>query len=162
MNVVSNASPLINLSRIGRIDLLSSMYGTLVVPDAVWNEVVIEGHGLPGAEMIKSCSWIKKKEIQNVPLVLTLRQDLDAGEAEAITLALEMKADLLLMDERLGRDTAQHLGIRCLGLIGVLVEAKNRKLIDKVKPLIMALRDLAGFRVSQTLIDRVISDTNES
>ncbi len=161
MKVVSNSSPLINLSRIGRIDLLCSMYGTLLVPNAVWNEVVIEGQGLPGAETIKSCSWVVKKEIKNFPLVHTLRQDLDAGEAEAITLALEVKADFLLMDERLGRDTAQHLGIRCLGLVGVLIEAKNRGLIDKVKPIIVALRDLAGFRISQNLFERVISDTDE-
>lgn len=161
MNIVSNASPLINLSRIGKIDLLHSLFGSLVIPEAVWNEIVVEGQGLPGSEAVKSSSWISKKEVSNVTLVHTLRQELDAGEAEAIVLALEMKADLLLMDERLGRETAEHLGIRCLGLIGVLIEAKNRKLIGQVKPIILALRDLAGFRISQALFDQVIADLNE-
>lgn len=162
MIVVSDASPLINLSRIGKIELLHRLFGALVIPAAVWNEVVVEGHGLPGAELVRSCSWITKGEVNNAPLVHTLRQELDGGEAEAIVLALEMRADLLLMDERLGRETAQHLGIRCLGLIGVLTEAKRRKLIDQVKPAILALRDLAGFRISQTLFDRVIADLGEA
>lgn len=161
MNVVSNASPLINLSRIGKIDLLHRLFENLVIPGAVWNEIVVEGQGLPGAEIVKSSSWISKNEVSNVALVRTLRQEVDAGEAEAIVLALEMKADLLLMDERLGRETAEHLGIRCLGLIGVLTEAKNRKLIEQVKPLVLALRDLAGFRISQALFDRVMVDLNE-
>jgi predicted nucleic acid-binding protein len=162
MPVVSNASPLINLSRIGKIDLLHSLFGNLVVPVAVWDEVVVEGHGLPGSELVRSCSWITKGEVKNAPLVHTLGQELDGGEAEAIVLALEMNADLLLMDERLGRETAQHLGIRCLGLIGVLTEAKRRKLIGQVKPAILALRDLAGFRISQTLFDCVLADLGET
>lgn len=161
MNVVSNASPLINLSRIGKIDLLHRLFGNLVIPGSVWNEIVVEGQGLPGAEIVKSSSWISKNEVSNVPLVHTLRQELDAGEAEAIVLALEIKADLLLMDERLGRETAEHLGIHCLGLIGILTEAKKRKLIEQVKPLVLALRDLAGFRISQALFDRVMADLNE-
>ena len=160
--IVSNASPLINLSRIGKIDLLYSLFGTLMVPAAVWNEVVVEGQGFPGAELVRSCSWITKGEVKNIPLVQTLQQELDAGEAEAIVMALEMKADLLLMDERLGRETAQHLGIQCLGVIGILTEAKRRKLIDQVKPLVLALRDLAGFRISQALFDRVMADLGEA
>jgi len=57
MNVVSNASPLINLSRIGKIDLLHSLFGNIMIPVAVWNEVVVEGEGLPGAANVKS-SWV--------------------------------------------------------------------------------------------------------
>jgi uncharacterized protein len=60
MTVVSNASPLINLSRIGKIDLLHSLFGALVIPEAVWSEVVVEGQGLPGAQIVESCSWITR------------------------------------------------------------------------------------------------------
>ena len=73
-----------------------------------------------------------------------LRQDLDAGEAEAIALAVEVEADLLLMDERLGRETARHLGMRYVGLIGVLITAKRNGLIDDVKSRLAALRAVAG------------------
>jgi predicted nucleic acid-binding protein len=70
----------------------------------------------------------------NMQLVHALQQDLDGGEAEAIALSLEIGADLLLMDENLGRETARHLGLRYIGLIGALVMAKRKGLINAVKP----------------------------
>jgi len=159
--VVSNSSPLINFARIGLLDLLTRLYGELTIPEAVWLEVVIHGVGQPGANEVKDAEWIKKKAVSNTQLVAALQQELDAGEAEAIALALEAGADLLLMDERLGRETARHLGLRCLGLIGVLVEAKQKSLIETVKPYLAALRDVAGFRISDDLYARVLQDVGE-
>jgi len=161
MSVVSNASPLINLARIGRLELLPQLYGELIVPEAVWHEVVVEGAGQPGAEEIEAASWIQVQQTKNRELVLALRQELDAGEAEAIALALETEADFLLMDEHLGRETAVHMGARCVGLIGIFVEAKRRGLVSEIRPLLNALRDVAGFWVSETLYRRVLRDEGE-
>lgn len=158
MRVVSNASPLINLARIGRLDLLCQLFDALIVPEAVWREVVIEGTGQAGAEEIAKAKWITTVRVDNTSLVTALRQELDAGEAEAIALALEQKADLLLMDERLGRETAHHLGLRYIGLIGSLVEARSRGIIASVIPLLDALRDQAGFRVSTALYARIVAE----
>ncbi|MCR4406840.1 MAG: DUF3368 domain-containing protein [Anaerolineae bacterium] len=162
MKVVSNASVLINLARIGELDLLRQLYGTLLIPEAVWQEVVVEGVGQPGAGQVEAASWIKTHDVANELLVRALRQDLDAGEAEAIALALEVGADLLLMDERLGRETAQHLGLRYVGLIGVLITAKRRGLIDAVKPYLDKLRDVAGFYLTDALYARVLQDERET
>lgn len=162
MSVVSNASPLINLARIGKLDLLHDLYGELTIPEAVWREVVVEGAGQPGADEVKGATWIKRHAVANRQLVHALQQELDAGEAEAIVLASEMEAELLLMDERLGRETARHLGLRYTGLIGVLVEAKRKGLIGAVKPHLDALRDAAGFRVSDALYTRVRQDEGET
>jgi predicted nucleic acid-binding protein len=162
MSIVSNASPLINLARIGKLDLFHKLYGELIVPEAVWQEVVVEGAGHPGADEVKTAPWIKVRAVNNKPLVQVLRQDLDAGEAEAIALALEVGAELLLMDEHLGRETARHLGLRYMGLIGVLIEAKHKGLIHAVKPYLDALRDIAGFRVSDALYRRVLQDEGEA
>jgi predicted nucleic acid-binding protein len=74
---------------------------------------------------------------------------------------LEAGADALLMDERLGRETARHLGVRCIGLIGVLVEAKQKGIIAAVKYHLDALRDIAGFRISGDLYARVLHDQGE-
>jgi len=90
-----------------------------------------------------------------------LRQDLDAGEAEAIALALEVKADLLLMDERLGRETARFLGLRYIGLIGVLIEAKHRGRIKAIKSYLDELRNVAFFRIKNELYHRVLKDEME-
>lgn len=162
MSIVSNASALINLARIGKLELLRQLYGELIVPEAVWQEVVVTGTGQPGADEIKTASWIKTGAVTNRHLVQALQQDLDAGEAEAIALALEIEAELLLMDEHLGRETARHLGLRYTGLIGVLIEAKHKRLIHAVKPHLDALRDIAGFRVSEALYQRILQDEGEA
>lgn len=124
MKVVSNASPLINLARIGQLALLPRLFGRLLLPQAVWQEVVEDGRGQPGAEEIRRANWIERATVSNQPLVHSLRQDLDAGEAEAIALAAEIQADWLLMDERLGRETARHFGLRYVALVGILSAAK--------------------------------------
>ena len=161
MNVVSNASPLIALIRIGQLDLLRQLYGTIVLPEAVWHEVVVEGADQPGAEAVSSASWIMRRIVTNRPLVHGLQQELDAGEAEAIALAVEIDDAWLLMDERLGRDTARHFGIRYTGVVGVLIEAKHKGLVQALQPLLDALRNLAGFRVSEALYWRVLQDEGE-
>lgn len=162
MSIVSNASPLINLARIGQLDLLRQLYGTLVIPEAVWFETVVEGAGQAGADEIRAAAWINKQAVANKRLVLSLRQELDAGEAEAIALAMEQDAELLLMDERLGRETAHYFGVRCIGLLGILAEAKHKGLIGAVKPFLDALRDVAGFRISAALYEELLRNEAEA
>ncbi len=161
MTVVSNASPLINLARIGKLDLLHELYGELTVPEAVWQEVVVDGAGQPGADQVKASSWIKVQAVANRRFVQALRLELDAGEAEAIGLTIETEAELLLMDEHLGREIARHFGVCYTGLLGVLLEAKHTHLISAVKPLLDALRDVAGFRISDALYQRILQDRGE-
>lgn len=161
MSIVSNASPLINLARISKLDLLRRLYGKLAIPEAVWHEVVVEGEGQAGADEVAAATWIETRSATNRELVRALQQELDAGEAEAIALALEMGAELLLMDEYVGRETAPHLGVRYTGLIGVLIEAKRKGLIRAIKPHLETLRDVAGFRVSDALHIRVLQDEGE-
>jgi len=160
MNIVSNASALINLARIEQLDLLRQLYGELIIPEAVWHEVVVEGAGQPGADEVRTARWIKTQIVTNRQLVLALQQELDAGESEAIALTLEIDAELLLMDERIGRETASYLGLRYTGLIGVLIEAKRKELISTIKSYLLALRK-AGFRISNELYTRVLQDEGE-
>ena len=161
MTVVSDASPLINLARIGQLDLLRQLYGTMLLPEAVWQEVVVDGAGQPGAAEVSAADWIHTRGIANPLLAQALRQTLGAGEAEAIVLALETEAELLLMDEQLGRASAQYLGVRCMGLVGIAVEAKHRGIIDRIRPFLDALRDLAGFYLNEALYRRVLQDEGE-
>jgi predicted nucleic acid-binding protein len=162
MIVVSDTSVLINLARLDKLFLLHKLYGNLLIPLAVWREVVERGAGKPGADEVKAADWIQVREVANTALVRALRQDLDAGEAEAIALAVEVNADLLLMDERLGRATAQHFGLRYIGLIGVLLMARQRKLITEIKPDLDRLRQVAGFYISESLYKRVLKDAAET
>ena len=161
MKIVSNASPLINLARIGKLGLLRVLYGELIVPDAVWQEVVVEGVGQPGADEVEAAKWIKTQAATNRELEKALQQELDAGEAGAIALAIEKGADLLLMDEHLGREVAFHFGLHYTGLVGILIEAKRKGQIRLMKSLLDLLRDRAGFRISDELYHRVLRDEGE-
>jgi predicted nucleic acid-binding protein len=87
--------------------------------------------------------------------------ELDRGEAEAIALAAELSADLLLLDERRARRIASRLGLRYIGVLGVLLDAKNRGDLTAVKPVLEALITQAGFWVSTDLYARVIEASGE-
>ena len=161
MIVISDSSVLINLAWINQLDLLPSLYQQIVVPTAVWHEVVIKGTGKPGAHEIKTAVWLQVKEPTNKALVYALRQDLDAGEAEAIALAIEQQAELLLMDERVGRAAAQYFDLSVMGLIGILITAKQEKMLSEIRPCLDSLRQVAGFYISDALYQRVLRDVNE-
>jgi len=109
--------------------LLREVFGRVIVPEAVWKEIVIDGRGRAGAEELQKAPWFEVIPVRkNLPAVPVLELTLDRGEAEAIALAQELDADILLMDERLGRDTAKQLGLTVTGIIGVLIAAKRRHL----------------------------------
>lgn len=161
MIVISNSSALINLVIIGRLDLLREKFGEIIVPQAVWQEVVIEGAGKPGAKEVERANWIRVEEVTNKPLVQLLEQKLDDGESEAIALALEVGADLVLLDERDARDTAESLGLDILGVIGILIWAKKKGLILSLQDELDQLRNVAKFRFNDELYRRVLAEVGE-
>lgn len=162
MKVVSNSSPLIGLARINQLQVLQRLYSKLYLPTAVWNEVVVQGAGQPGAAAVQQADWIRQTSVRNIPLLVSLSQELGAGESEAIVLAQELPADLLIVDERHAREKARRLGIRVTGVLGVLMEAKSHGLLKAVKPVIDDLRKIAGFHVSPTLLAEALKQAQES
>lgn len=161
MIVVSDTSPIINLAAIGRLHILADLYGTIVIPEAVYHEVVTAGAGLLGAEQVRTSDWIESRPVADRTLVTSLQLELDLGEAESIVLALASSADLLLMDERRGRRAASNLGIPVLGLLGVLILAKRHGLIENLKPVLDGLIVSAGFYVGEDLYARVLEAAGE-
>ena len=161
MIVVSNTSPIVNLAVVGRLDLLRQLYDKIIIPQAVYHELVILGTGQPGASQVKESAWIETHPAHNEATVASLQLQVDAGEAEAIALAAGIKADLLLLDERSGRAVASRLGLKFIGLLGVLIEAKEHDLIPTVKPAVDDLIEKAGFWISRELYERVLQAANE-
>ncbi len=151
MIVVADASPLIALARIGRLELLHTVFGKLLLPEAVWREVVAAGLDKPGAGTVSQSDWIERRSVADTGLVSLLRRDLGAGESEAIVLAREAGADLVLIDERLGRAAAKRLGLRVTGLVGVLIEARERSLLPDAEAMLNDLHQKAGFWLSDEL-----------
>ncbi len=162
MIVVSNTSPIINLAAIDQLYLLYQLYEIIYIPHAVFSEIEKTGAGLPGAKEVKEFEWIVVRNVNDQKFVKALQSDLDDGEAEAIALALELKADLLLIDEKIGRSIASNFELKFVGLIGVLVEAKSKGLIKNIKTLIDKLKNKAGFWISDELYNYILNTVGET
>ncbi|MBC6476483.1 MAG: DUF3368 domain-containing protein [Hormoscilla sp. GM7CHS1pb] len=162
MIVISNTSPIFYLSTIGQLDLLRQLYDEVVIPTAVFNEITNVGNTDVSAMVVPICRWIKTQSVTDRAFVNMLRVELDPGEAEAIALAVELKAERLLIDERLGRTAAMGVGLKVTGVLGILIAAKRNNLIQEVKPLLDDLIDRVGFWVDEQLYTEVLQAVGES
>ena len=158
MVIVSDASPVTSLIQVGQLELLNAVFGQVVVPRAVYNELC----KVPGQQtIIDQQNWLFIDHAKDLKHVKTLENELDAGEAEAIVLALEMRADYLVIDEFKGRNKAEEIGLKIIGSLGVLLQAKQKGLISVVKPLIDDLIQKAEFRVHPALYQQVLNIAGE-
>lgn len=161
--IVSDTSPLSGLAIAGYLSLLEQIYGEVIIPVAVANELRQGGQNDPRITEALALDWIEIQQPQDLALVENLQADhnLDRGESEAIALALELKADELLIDERLGRREASRLGLSITGLLGILLVAKRRGLVVAIRPIVDILINEAGFRVSSQLYAEVLALAGE-
>lgn len=137
--IVADAGPLIAFSRIGRLGLLGQVVGELVVPEAVYDDVGVKGKGRSGAEQVEHAHWIRRRGIADLGAAAPFPPDLGRGEREAIVLAKNERAHLLV-DDRRARAVAQELGIEVFGTLRVLAEAKRRGFVAEVLPILQELR----------------------
>ncbi len=161
MSVVCDTSPLILLAKIRRLDLLFQLYQEIVVPASVLAEVTAKSG--KEADQIHALVTDKKCQVRQATFnaVRGFPAELGPGERETIALALESRADLIIIDDQLGRHTAREKGLTVTGTVGVLVEAKQKSLIQSLKPILDDLISKAGFWVSQKLYDRVLEVSHE-
>lgn len=148
--VIVNATPIISLALIDQLDLLRHLYDEVLIPLAVRNEVLVGGSSGIGMAELQESKWIRAISLQD-PRRADLLSDLDRGEAEVIALAQELNAELVIIDERLARRHARRLGLTLTGTVGVLLRAKERKLVPAVEPLIDQLRQ-GGIRLDDALV----------
>lgn len=162
MIVVSDSSPIIGLAAVGHLDLLRELYGTVLLPAAVLEELTAVEPPAPALREVQDASWLRVLDVEEPALAEALALELDRGEAEAIALAVEHEANLLLLDERKARTVARRLRRPVIGVLGVLVEAKRRQLLPAVRPVLDQLLTRAGFRISESLRSRVLQETGEA
>lgn len=163
MIVISDTSPLSGLAIVGELPLLQALYGQIVIPEAVASELRRGGQDDPRIAQVLTLSWLEIKPSTNHRLIDELQTiyKLDKGESEAISLALELNADALLIDERLGRREASRLGLSITGMLGVLLVAKKQDLVSAIHPIVDALISEAGFRISGQLYKEVMAAAEE-
>lgn len=162
MIVVSNSSPLFYLYLLGRLDLLQKLYTEIWIPNAVYREMVLQAKDKDRAQAIDNAKWISLTVLKSSSKVIDLcrKTGLDRGEAEAICLAFEKKADIVLIDERDGREYAESQGLYVMGVVGVLLTAKTAKLLPKIKADLDKLRT-TNFRMSYQLYEYALTQAGE-
>ncbi len=161
MIIVSNTSPISNLASVGQLSLLQEIYGKILIPSAVREELLDERAGETVITAVQAATWLEVHSVQNQKLVADLITRINIGEAEAIALAIEVGAGRLLIDERLGRQAAKNVGLKITGVLGILLFAKRLNLISAVKPIMNDLTTQANFRISSQLYADVLSEANE-
>lgn len=162
MKPVSNASVLIGLSSIGMLGLLQKRFPEgILIPSAVYREVVNQGKGRTGANEVAKSNWIEVRNVEDQKLVALLRADLDEGEAEAIALAHHTAARVILLDERDARRIAQRMNFRVLGTIGVLIWAKKIGELETLTKYLEELQSRGNFRFSKMLFKRALMEVGE-
>ena len=158
--IVSNSTPHIALSKIGKIELLREYFGVVHIPKEVYDKVVTRGKNLFGAMEVKNAEWIKVEEVRNKIAVESLLGYIGQGEAEAIILAKERNTKLLLIDDSDGRQIAERLGLKITGTIGILLlAATDKKIVFKD-----TLDDLVacGFWLGKEEYDKLVMRSAES
>jgi uncharacterized protein len=162
--VVSDSSVLISLGATGHFGLRKDFYQTVLVPNAVWQEITGSPLPLPGtteARQAREEGWLRVETPRNRALVSSLAASLDIGEAEAITLASELGAALLLIDESDGRAAARSLGLAITGTLGILLRAKLCGRLFALKPVLDQLVHNHNFRLSRPLYEQVLQQVGE-
>lgn len=147
--VVINASPLITLFRSGQADLLPRMFRQIVVPEAVWQEVVKDGWEDTVAQQLSTQTWPVRENVVSSPRVAAWT--LGAGETAVLSSALANPPLRAVIDDMDARRCAQTLGIPFLGTGGLLVLAKRRGLLTSVAESIEKLRD-SGLWLSDDIV----------
>lgn len=162
MTTIADSSILIGLSRVGHLDLLPRLYGRVVIPTAVHTEVTLDPD-LAGSSAVGAAlgEWLR---LGSPATTAVDASGLSPGEWEAISLAYEECAAgrpvRLLMDERRGRRRAEALGLRPVGVLGILLAARRQGLLAELAPVLDDLQ-AAGFRFSQALRQQVLAAAGE-
>lgn len=160
MAVVCNSTVLIALSRIGHLWLLERLFGNILIPLAVYDDVVVKGAGKPGAKDVAEAKWIHVQAVEDKEKVDHLSSILHRGEAEAIVLAEEIESDLIILDDDHARRNANSRGLNLTGTLTILLWAKQKGLISHLDTLLTQLKSTGFF--TGTEYDEILKDAEES
>ena len=159
MRVVVNATPLIALSLVNRLDLMHRLFEEVMVPPAVYKEITAKDAGQAGVPALRSAAWIKVVSLETSPTIEPLLLGLDIGELQVLLLSRELEPDWVLMDERLGRRVAKAMGLPVKGTVGVLLAAFHAGFLTRAEAMEILHQLVAeGIRISTTVIDWFVGE----
>lgn len=159
MIVISDTTPILSLLKGGQLKLLKELYGFVIVPEAVYEELTTNPVFKNERTEILECSFIQVEPVHNQELVNRLRNatGLDAGESEALILYEEQDADILLIDEHKGRGVAKKMSVEHIGTMGVFMIAYDKGIIT-ASEVVCCLEVLLNkeIRLSRNLCNKVL------
>jgi predicted nucleic acid-binding protein len=162
---VSNSSPLIYLSALQDLDLLHDLLGAIVIPSAVYREVVVNGEGQPGASEVEQAvgDWITLVDVEDRSQVNRLQSTigLQVGECEAIVLAGQLQIGTVVLDDQQGVREAESRTLTVVRTPSLYLAAKRAGIIQQVKPKLDSLR-LFGFRLRDEHYRAILQRAGES
>lgn len=162
MVVISDTSPIINLAAINLLGLLPNLFEKVIIPQKVYEEIVINGAGMAGADDIEQADWVEVRQVKDQKHVESLLNKIHPGEAEALVLSLELSADLVIIDDAEARNIAQSMGLDYTGLLGILLVAKQKKLIPEIRQVMNRLISDTSFRISRPLYNQILEMAGEN
>jgi predicted nucleic acid-binding protein len=160
MIIVSDTTPISELAKVDNLDLLPKLFGKIMIPQGVFDELQVGEH--PAAKLVQDLSWLEVVTVENQQVVkeLQLSFKLDLGESEAIALAEEIGASQLLIDEKAARKVAMARKLPLIGTLGVLLLAKRRGLLASVKDVLDEMQ-AQEMRISERLYVQVLTLAQE-
>jgi predicted nucleic acid-binding protein len=160
--VVADTSVLINLCRVGQGGLFKQLFQEVIIPPEVAAEFARLAASASRFAGLKLPVGIREQSPTDLLAAVRAAAGLDAGEAAALSLAVEIHADAVLIDERRGYEVAVQLGLRTIGILGILLRAKSAGFLSAVKPVLDALQRDAGFWLSEPLRKQVLTTAGEN
>lgn len=160
MPIVSNSTPLIALSRIGRLDVLRDLFEEIMVPAEVYDELVVKGKDRPGSEVIAGADWIRPQMVKDTNLAADLRsRGLGRGESEAVALARETSS-ICLTDDLAAIAAAKSLGVTVRRTLNMLLAAKAKGFVPSLREVMDSLRK-NSFWIDDATYDQVLKLAGE-
>lgn len=154
MSVVSDTTAITTLLKAGQVQLLQELFGQVFVPQAVWDELKAFHSNLP--------DFVELRAVSNSSQKLPGTESLGRGETEALLLAKELNARLLVTDDRKARVAAKRLNIACVGLVGIVIQAKRVGKISSVRDLLEIIETKGGLYLSDSVIAEALRLADEN
>ncbi len=159
--VIVNSTPIIALAVINKLHLFKDLYGEIIIPKAVQDEVMAKEDSVTRLALAGSKGWIITKTITNIDAKKFFKVQLHDGEVEVMILGKELEADLLVIDDYTAREYAKYLDFRITGTLGVILRAKEKGIIKAVKPLVLDLIE-HGIYIGEKLYQDIIKIAKEN
>lgn len=156
LKCVIDTSSVLSFASIEKLDILNHFFSTICIPQAVWEEL----SQVTDSFLHSSIEAFFSNKVKTIQTQNDLFPFVDYGEAEAMILAREIKADFLIIDDKKAREIADQFNINCVGTLGVLARAKEKKLILKLRPLFIELLEKKRY-YSKQVLNNLLNKYNE-